>query len=471
MAAIMYGETILVELWWEILLRVPTKDAARSCCVSKQWRDIVKDPSFQKRHHDRHVVSPPKDDDIPDTLVVVRCDIDGEYVSSVYPAALVSPSFTGQMPMCRINNPHSYTLANVCNGFLCFASWNRAKVIVCNPVTGEKLSLPKAPPLVIDERRCRTRIVTFALGFSPTTGAYKLFRFADRRMDVYTLGETSGWRRNPISHPCRVVHNTPTVVVGGKICMLTPGHVLHRHPFDLGKPGPVLVVDVASEEHRVYNPSDYGCPWDNVRVSVCAFELHGSLCLAVRTDTEIQFWAVPVQENDEGLPWQMLYKLKVDMHDVLIGNNLDTQKVQSTSAWLDNETHTLCYRVCNRFYSKYVGTTMTTTSAATRCLSPAEVMTWDNKIRIQSIPSSLLACEWDVYAGYRPNLLSPLTFSVQQDNEDDESGSFTRNLLCTRRHLKSKKTPHVSDINRLYQWQESVLWKSMHMLMSFANAR
>ncbi|KAF0927038.1 hypothetical protein E2562_029259 [Oryza meyeriana var. granulata] len=309
------------ELWWEILLRAPTKDVARSCCVSTQWRGIVSDPSFQKLHHDRHAA--PSKDDVPDALLVARDDVDGECVSSVFPAALVSPALTGQAPMCRVNNPISYSVANVCNGFLCFACWSRAKVVVCNPVTGEKLTLPRAPHLGSDKRRYYTQPIAFALGFSPTTSVYKLFRFADRRIDVYTLatgGEADGWRQHPLPHPCRMVENTLTVVVGGKICVLTAGPVAHHHPAYIGKPGLVLVVDVASEEHRTYNPSDYGCPWSDVAVS--AFELHGRLCLAIRTYTEIQFWAMPVEEDeDDDLPWQLLYRLKADMEDVRFGNS------------------------------------------------------------------------------------------------------------------------------------------------------
>ncbi|BAS95410.1 F-box protein At2g23160-like [Oryza sativa Japonica Group] len=412
MAAVFCGDMIPVKLWWEILLRAPTKDVARSSCVSTQWRGIVSDPSFRKLHHDRHAV-PNLNDGISDTLLVATSDVDGESVSSVFPAALVSPAVTGQAPICRVNNPYGYSLTNVCNGFLCFASWSRAKVIVCNPVTGEKLALPRAPHLGLEKRRRYSRPVTFALGFSPTTGAYKLFRFADRRMDVYTLAAAGGWRQHPFPHPYRVVQNTPTIVVGGKICMLTANPASHQHPNDVGKPGPVMVVDVASEEYRTYNPADYGCLWADMAVS--GFELHGRLCLAIRSDTEIHFWKMPVEEI-------------------------------SMRAWLDGDTHTLCYGVDNKLYSRYVGTTMTmTTSLAARCLSPTEVMSWDCKIRLPTTPPWLVSCNWNIYTGYRPSLLSPLTFASQQDNNDDdedegdESRPFVRRLLCALRHQKSQK--------------------------------
>uniref|UniRef100_A0A0E0L5X2 Uncharacterized protein n=1 Tax=Oryza punctata TaxID=4537 RepID=A0A0E0L5X2_ORYPU len=277
-------------------------------------------------------------------------------------------------------------------------------------------------------------------------------------MDVYTLaaatgGEASGWRQHPIPHPCRMVQNTPTIVVGGKICMLTAGPSSHRHTNDIGKPGPVMVVDVASEEHRTYNPPDYGCLW--VDVAVSGFELHGQLCLAIRSDTEIQFWGMPVEEDDD-IPWQMLYKLKVDLNDVQIGNSgrFNRQTI-SMRTWLDGDAHTLCYRVDNMLYSRYIGTTMMTASPATQRLSPTELMSWDCKIRLPVTPPWLVSCYWDIYTEYRPSLLSPLTFASQQDNNDDdedegdESG-LLQIFVCTT-SPEITETPYVSNINRSYQ--------------------
>ncbi|EAY99092.1 hypothetical protein OsI_21050 [Oryza sativa Indica Group] len=406
MAAIC-GETISVdELWREILLRAPTKDVARSCCVSTQWRGIVRDPSFRKLHHDRYAV--PSKDDVPDALLVITVDADGQSVSAVVPA-MVSPVSTSQRaPMYRvIKNGISYSLANVCNGFLCFASWSRAKVVVCNPITGEKRAIPRAPPIGPDYKSSRAR---FVLGFSPTTHVYKLFRFADRRIDVYTLptsGEAGGggWRQLPLLYPCTVVETTPSVVVGGKICVMTATGTPSWHPPEIPTLGPVLVVDVASEKHRMYSPPDNGCPAAD-ETSFTAFELHGRLCLAIRismTNT-VQFWTLSVEEDDDDdddLPWQLLYTIKIDMKDGYNngfqelepmndwfngGYNGFIQVPEPMDAWLDGETHTLCYREGSTLYSRYIGTT------TTQDLSLTEVMSWDSEIYLPEIPNSLQMC-------------------------------------------------------------------------------
>uniref|UniRef100_A0A0D9WJX2 F-box domain-containing protein n=1 Tax=Leersia perrieri TaxID=77586 RepID=A0A0D9WJX2_9ORYZ len=432
-------DTFPVELWTEILLRAPTKSVIRLSCVSTQWRNIVTDSSFRKLHHDKHA-TPSKDDDVTDALLVSSNKIDKQRVTSVFPATLASPATS---PMCRINNMDDYNLTNICNGFLCFASCSTDKVIISNPITGEKLAIPKPPPLKPNQDGHHSP-VTFALGFSPTTGTYKLFRFADRTMDVYTLlaggGETNGWRQHPL---CPLVKNTPPVTIGGKICMVTAGLAPHRHRSDFGMPGPVLVVDVTSEEYCTYSPPDYGEPW--AEAVVCAFGLHGKLCLGIRTDTIIQFWTMPVEEEDDDLPWELLYKFKVDMDDIRsVSWHGGVQRQVSINAWLDGETHTLCCKVGNSLYCRCIGTTTTTTTTLgmSRRLSPTQFMSWDHKIHLPVTPLSLSECHWDIYMGYRPSLLSPLTFKARQhgdDDEGDESGPFIRSLLRALQHQKSLK--------------------------------
>ena len=73
---------------------------------------------------------------------------------------------------------NDYILANLCNGFLYFAHGGRgsgteAPVLVCNPATGETMKLPNAPPL-----GGRNMTHLFALGFSPPSNEYKLFRLS-----------------------------------------------------------------------------------------------------------------------------------------------------------------------------------------------------------------------------------------------------------------------------------------------------
>jgi hypothetical protein len=41
---------ISTDMLREILVKLPTKDVARSCCVSKLWHSVANDPSFRNLH-------------------------------------------------------------------------------------------------------------------------------------------------------------------------------------------------------------------------------------------------------------------------------------------------------------------------------------------------------------------------------------------------------------------------------------
>ena len=41
---------ITSEILHDILMKLTTRDVARSCCISRQWRAAVGDPSFRSAH-------------------------------------------------------------------------------------------------------------------------------------------------------------------------------------------------------------------------------------------------------------------------------------------------------------------------------------------------------------------------------------------------------------------------------------
>jgi hypothetical protein len=186
---------IPTELLHEILLKLPTKDVARWCCVSGLWCRTVRDPSFRGLHAEAsHVAAPLLGRDV-EALVVSQHEAPhgGCAEASVFRVS------SSARPMCRVANPSGYRLANICNGFLCFASYTdgEAPVVVCNPITGENQSLPNAPQSLGGGPRRNL----FALGFSPSTKEYKLFRLSysttmgstETILDVCTLGDSQGY--------------------------------------------------------------------------------------------------------------------------------------------------------------------------------------------------------------------------------------------------------------------------------------
>jgi hypothetical protein len=164
-------------------------------------------------------------------------------------------------------------------------------MVLCNPITGEKLDLPNVPACLVGRGDRRS---LFALGFSPPNMEYKLFPLSystttditDTIMDVCTLGDSRGWRRNPYPCPQRpVCDGSLPVLVGGKLYVVMYRSNQHRRrPNKRLEPDRLLEIDVASETHCtccLLEHARYEDPIDDVRVTV--FEMSGELCLAINT--------------------------------------------------------------------------------------------------------------------------------------------------------------------------------------------
>jgi hypothetical protein len=149
-----------------------------------------------------------------------------------------------------------------------------APAVACNPVTGEKLTLPRGPAAPGGQ-------LLFALGFSPPAGEYKLFRFSFWPDDP-----------NPYNHVPLVTRR------------------MYRLPY----------------------PKAQRWHWNPL---VDAFEMDGKLCLAVNillhdSCREIQFWVMSPPDDthldvgddeddhdddeDQGykLYWDLRYSFRVD---------------------------------------------------------------------------------------------------------------------------------------------------------------
>ncbi|KAI4983273.1 hypothetical protein ZWY2020_023765 [Hordeum vulgare] len=270
-------ESIAADVLREILLKLPAKDVACCRCVSRRWRCIIGDSSFYRLH----AVSGSG----PETLLVSHGTLLGKGLQNT---VLLSVSSTKPMPTSRIEVAGGdYHPASVCNGFVVLAServeigfnygYSVESLYVWNPVTGEKLRVP-APSVQSKGWHL------FAMGFSGVSHPYKLFRLPfrgvwtdDNHLDVYTLGDSRGWRRLPDPVPRYWVHwaGSPPTLVDGKLYVLTKRSKWYPSP-----PDRVLVIDVASEAYRMYRLMEGYWKTDAVAV-MDAFELAGRLCVAV----------------------------------------------------------------------------------------------------------------------------------------------------------------------------------------------
>ncbi|KAF7005029.1 hypothetical protein CFC21_020180 [Triticum aestivum] len=396
------------EMLQEILMKLPTKDVARSCCISRQWRSVVRDPSFRKLHAASHAALSAEAEFL--LLSGVLCELSQSMKTGVF-------SLSSDKPMCFIAKPHSDGLVNICNGLLCFVLEDRkgqAPAVVCNPVTGETLALPTAPPL-----SNKNHVYFFVFGFSPPTNEYKLFRFSfppysyssEERVDVdvYTLGDARGWRKDSFLSPSRPPNRrnsiSKPVMIDGKLHVVTKGW---NAPMGEEAAG-VLVVDVPAETCRVYPlPNDLVTyRYDNP----LAFELKGRLCLAAHMlsggrPKAIRFWVMSMEnkesDSEKEPHWDLRYSFFVEVE-----HPFNTRRPWSRvpwSAWFQYKT--LCYTRSDTLH-RY----------DTRSSIPdhGRLLQWNKQLQTATISYEW---RWMIHRGYRPTLLSPRVFELPPSQDE-----------------------------------------------------
>jgi hypothetical protein len=195
----------------------------------------------------------------------------------------------------------------------------------------------------------------------------------------------------------------------------------------------LLEVDVATEAHRTFRlpfaSDEYHSAWDPL---VNTFEMRGRLGLAVEilrgwetTVRKLQFWVLSspppdqqLDDQDNKLYWDLCYSFYV-------GD--DYRFDQPRSTWFDDREMTLCYRDSETVFKH--GTRGRAPEPCPEIVSPQ----CDRRHQLPPVPSN---CQWHIYGGYRPSLLSPLTLAppppLSWDGEEERQ-EFEHALLLELR--------------------------------------
>nr|XP_020191794.2 uncharacterized protein LOC109777590 [Aegilops tauschii subsp. strangulata] len=276
------------EMVQEILLKLPTRDVIRCCCVSKLWRGVVADPTFR----------------------TLQAEAEADHVSSAPPNALL-------VTVTRAaGRPDEASLHAEAEAGLLAKTYGlippEALSFICNPVTGETATVPKAPPPV--GLPSGTVYHHFALAFSPSTKEHKLFRFTfspfygfygdngdNVDQSVFTLdgaAGSGGWRQHSFRSQCPLLLAFRPLLILGKLYLVTTSQT---RPEKRQNPGGLIEVNVATEACRTHRlPFEA----DEYHPLVNACEMSGRLCLAVdivrayeTIVRKIQFWLPPTPSN------------------------------------------------------------------------------------------------------------------------------------------------------------------------------
>jgi hypothetical protein len=427
----------------EILLNLPTRDVARCRCVCRLWGVVLTDQYFVNIHaRATHVISGGGAMEallISQTKPPQRMTVE----TTVY-------SVSSGKPMCRFTNlASSYVPANICNGFILYASSvGSLPLFVGNPLTGDKIKIPPPPPVEV-ERTVGQYL--FAMGFSASTGQYKLFLLPfgepktkdNNYLDVHTLCCGGGsWRRHPELFPCHGVMSPP-VLVGDKLYVLMKPSVYARRP-DM-----ILVIDVASEEYHAYRlmPGYNKVSFATMNV----LELGGQPYVAVhvlqRPEAQLHIWAMPTpklllqqegqQKLHEKLPgeWELRYSFHGDIPDSYSFNS------ELRGVWVEDDAM-LCCIICDRLYQI---DTVSIHKEETK--HKVGSLAWNHQLRLPSPPRDYFRRR-SIYGGYRPTLLSPRDLIAQISLRSSMTRP-PRNLithgcvLCDTKDLENASVQHA----------------------------
>ncbi|CAL9199232.1 unnamed protein product [Musa hybrid cultivar] len=383
-----------------ILSRLPLKSVLRFCCVSKLWLDVIKSPEFGYLHSKKSAGDP--------TLLILSHRLLKENIISISPISLrghhlhiSDNSISNLVGSCSLN------LVGACNGFLCFASFDHERILVCNPITIEFVILPKPGTTLPPE----PLTIVYGFGFDSTLETYKVVRVSYSEgslhgdanlkvsVEVYNLGATGSWRavRDFQQPPCGL-----PVFANGHLHWLV-------HPHFSGADR-IISFDIGKEELVMTPHPNFG-----LRFSIS--ELGGCLSVVdLRKRTLIEVWVLKDQFNNY---WQQEYILPVG---VPYGLDMGLPRLISISEkngvlliWLQDAIFSYEQRTLSR-----------------------------KKLLISGLPSWL---DWEICCGFRPSL-APLRGNLERLKENMDVAYFTSDMEIYSQPIISSQIVEYKAIGR-----------------------
>ncbi|GAU24035.1 hypothetical protein TSUD_328390 [Trifolium subterraneum] len=203
--------------------------------------------------------------------------------------------------------PDKFNIVNSCNGLLCLSDpYTENPLVICNPVTGECIRLPKATkaPFKLKTHADRVRMQRHSgLGFQPKTNEYKVIKmsvFERVILEVNTLGSPS-WRNVEVDPRISISSlKYPTCVNG----------VLHWIKLE-GQERSILCICFESERLQPFPSPPHVFEIHDNRHTISMGELKGFIYICDLNFSFVTMWVM----NEYGIEesWTNVYNIETSV--------------------------------------------------------------------------------------------------------------------------------------------------------------
>ncbi|KAK0603284.1 hypothetical protein LWI29_003379 [Acer saccharum] len=175
-------ENLPHEVALDILSRLPVSSLVQFKCVCKSWRVLAEEKRLPSIHHARATSRNPC------LILNSACQIKNKL-------QFICSGDGFNQKVRSLDTPMSeYQVVGSCNGLLCITNSYYDPIVICNPIIGDYIKLPKSTWFPMQE-------VALGFGCLPTSMQYKVVRFVfyiksqvESHAEILTLGTDHTWR-------------------------------------------------------------------------------------------------------------------------------------------------------------------------------------------------------------------------------------------------------------------------------------
>ncbi|KAK9283870.1 hypothetical protein L1049_012125 [Liquidambar formosana] len=291
-----------LEIMFDILFRIPTKDLIRLKCVCKSFLDLVSHPSFVDDHLHRAKSQfgiignmsnfPPE-----------AADNKFHYFSFNFDGQGVTADYLSMDPEPYLSEKLGYKITSIlasCNGLL-LLNWlfgDQPRLLVCNPTTRSSMVLPYPPSKGID-------FFSWALVHDDSIKKYKVIGMTNYNIDephheharcfAFTLGCSRSWRAVATPHHLDEI-SKKSVAANGKLHWIASSEKYMEACR-------LCSIDIATEEF-----SEAPCPVHVDNALLHFLELNGSIYCTAGFSDKIEIWVLKDWDTKIWIKHHVLYR-------------------------------------------------------------------------------------------------------------------------------------------------------------------